>query len=164
MEKQTFSDNLIKAVETLLPFAQSFLIEKFPLEFQFVVFLSQSYDNIDKLIGDETLFPKDSLKENKVKIFHSTEQIVEFLWRNRKIPEWINLFIHSFDDEKTNIAVICCGRFTADEKLLYHENEGYQPFHILGPYLPPNYSDSINPEKFNFFWHGRKPNLDELYY
>src|SRR5688572_12212046 len=36
---------------------------------------------------------------------------------------------------------MCCGRFTAQDELLYHEREGRPPFHVTGPTLPVNYED-----------------------
>lgn len=163
LEKSVFSQNFSKAISTLLPFAQEFLIEILPEKLNYLVFLNQSHDE-NKLIGDEKLFPEDSLPENRVKSFELDEQIINFLWRDGKVPEWINLHIHSFDNEMTFISVVCCGRFTSDEKLLYHQHEGYQPFHVLGPNLPIDYKGLEQSGKFNFYWHGRKPNLDEPYY
>lgn len=163
MEEKLFSQNFSKAINTLLPFAQEFLIETLPKELKYLVFLNQSYDK-NELVGDEKLFPEDSLPENGVKLFDFKEQVTNYLWRDEKIPEWINLHIHSFDEEKTFISIVCCGRFTSDERLLYHKHEGYQPFHVLSPSLPIDYKGIEESGKFSFYWHGRKPKFDEPHY
>ncbi|WP_437938183.1 hypothetical protein [Sorangium sp. So ce341] len=46
------------------------------------------------------------------------------------------------------IDVVCCGRFTADERLLYHAHEGRPPFHVLGPTLPIDYKKG---ERFSIY-------------
>lgn len=157
MTKEEFHKNFKLAMETLLPFAQGFLIETFPLNIKFIVFLNRSYDK-NELVGDEELFPEESSPEENRKFLDSYEQVIDLLWRNEKVPEWIDLFIHSFDEEKTYISLLCCGRFSADENLLYHKWEGYQPFHVHSPSLPPNYQEGT---KFSFFWRGKKINLDD---
>ncbi len=140
MEKDRFHANLKLATETLLPFAQSYLIDTLPLKLRYLVFLNQSFDG-NELVENEKLFPEDSLSGNRVKEFDNEEQVLDYLWRNEKIPEWINLSIHSYDENFTYISLICCGRFTAENRLLYHEREGYQPFHVLGPNLPVDFEN-----------------------
>ncbi|MDQ3132047.1 MAG: hypothetical protein M3Q99_14965 [Acidobacteriota bacterium] len=162
MEKDKFRSNFNLAIQTLVPFARSYLIDSLPLELRYLMFFNQSFDG-NELVGDENLFPEDSLPKNRVQEFENQEQVINCLWRNGKIPEWINLFIHSYDENFTFISLICCGRFTADDKLLYHEKEGCQPFHILGPNLPIGFENLETSGKFNLAWHGRPSNKNEPY-
>jgi hypothetical protein len=69
----------------------------------------------------------------------TADQVIELLWRDGLVPEWINLSVYSSTTEATVIEVLCCGRYTANSELLYHEHEGYPPFHVLGPTLPVGY-------------------------
>jgi len=45
--------------------------------------------------------------------------------------------------------VLSCGRFTANESLLYHEHEGRPPIHVVGPSLPPDWQEG---ERFSLWW------------
>ncbi len=49
--------------------------------------------------------------------------------------------------------MLCCGRFTANEQLLYYEDgEGERmPFHVKSPPLPPSY-DPESGERFSLNW------------
>jgi hypothetical protein len=58
--------------------------------------------------------------------------------------------------QHTNFELLCCGRFTVTGEYLYHKVEGYPPFHVLRPNLPPNWESVDESGKFDLFWHGRK--------
>jgi hypothetical protein len=64
------------------------------------------------------------------------------LWRDGRVPEWINLSVAGETGAATVIEVVCCGRFTDDDTRLYHDREGAPPFHVLGPALPPQHDGS----------------------
>lgn len=155
MEKDIFRENLLKATNFVAPFSQEFLINPLPSNCRYVIFSNQSYDE-NPLEGDEQLFPEDSLLLPPYIGPFDEKQVVEFLWRNGKIPEWINVSVYSYDTDFTYLELICCGRFTATEELLYHRQEGYPPFHVLGPSLPPNWESLEQSGKFNLYWNGEK--------
>jgi hypothetical protein len=67
------------------------------------------------------------------------QTVVAELWRDGRIPEWINLSVVGETGAATLIEVVCCGRFTGDDTRLYHAAEGAPPFHVLGPALPPRH-------------------------
>ncbi len=159
MKESQFRENLDAATKLLMEFSQEFLIDELPLHYAYLIFPNQSYDG-NPLAGDEELFPEDSLFSNNENGY-SRDEVIKFLWRKNKVPEWINIMVHSYNEKLSYISLICCGRFTADDQLLYHEREGYQPFHILGPNLPPNFENIEKIEKFNLAWHGRTPNINE---
>ena len=46
------------------------------------------------------------------------------------------------------MGALTCGRFTADDGLLYHQGEGYAPFHVLGPNLP---GDHVEGRRFSIY-------------
>lgn len=86
---------------------------------------------------------------------------MEILWRDGLVPEWINLSVISEQSTYTLIEVLACGRFTDNEKLLYHINEGYPPFHVLGPTLPPLHENGV---RFSIHHRTECWNIDELNY
>ena len=52
------------------------------------------------------------------------------------MPEWVNVAVASETGTATVVELTCCGRFTAHDDRLYHRDEGYPPFHVLGPGRP----------------------------
>lgn len=158
MDKSVFRENLIKATEQVLPFSREFVTNALPSSCRYLIFPNQSYDG-NPLHDDEQLFPEESLPAGDFLGPFEAEQVVEYLWRDGKVPEWINVTVYSYDERHTYLELLCCGRFTSTEGLLYHGMEGYQPFHILGPNLPPNWESVEQSGKFDLYWNGRKPKV-----
>ena len=156
MEKSTFEQNLAKATEVVLSFSREFVTNPPPSSCRYLIFPNQSYDGNPRE-GDEQSFPEEKLPEGKYLGPFDAAQVVEHLWRNGKVPEWVNITVYSYDKQHTYLELLCCGRFTAMEDYLYHKAEGYPPFHVLGPDLPPNWESVEESGKFDLYWHGRKP-------
>ena len=110
---------------------------------------------------DEELFPDDSVPFPNFIGPLSFEEAFQFLWRNEKVPEWVDVSVQASDANLSYIQLRCCGRFTALEELLYHKSEGYQPFHVHSPPLPPNWKSVEESGKFDLHWPGHNP-LDRL--
>src|SRR5689334_19118076 len=135
MDRELFAGRLHEAAVAARDFAQRYVEETLPDELRFRVRLNSSYDG-NPLVRDEVVFPSDSgyEKANEFKDC-SEQQVLDLLWRNKRVPEWINLSVIDESGTVTLVEVLSCGRFTADEGLLYHLREGKPPFHILGPAL-----------------------------
>lgn len=114
-------------VKQVLPDTPLFLIEP-----------NTSYDG-NAVLGDETLFPQDSLPPGKTLGPLDTRAATHWLWREGKIPEWIDVRAYDVSSSASVLWLMCCGRFTSDADLLYHEREGNQPFHVTSPTLPPGW-------------------------
>lgn len=141
MERVTFALRLHEAAAAAREFAQSFLDERLPEAIRFRVRLNCSYD-ANPLQSDETLYPEDSsLERAKGLVSCEEEEVVDLLWRNGKIPEWIDIAVVNEVDSTTILELKCCGRFTSDERLLYHAWQGRPPFQTVAPTLPPKYEE-----------------------
>jgi hypothetical protein len=140
MERITFALRLHEAAAAARKFALSHVEEKLPEPLRFRVRLNCSYDG-NPLRSDETLYPEDSSPERTRRFIRCTEdEAVTLLWRDGKIPEWIDISVVNEIDSTTILELRCCGRFTSDEKLLYHAWQGRPPFHVVGPTLPPKHT------------------------
>lgn len=141
MERELFARRLHDAAVAARDFARRFIAETLPDELRFRVRLNSSYDG-NPLVKDETVFPNDSGYE-KANAFKdcSEQEVLDLLWRDERVPEWINFSVIGENGAVTIIEVLSCGRFTADEGLLYHLREGRPPFHVLGPALPPEWNE-----------------------
>ena len=156
MKKDIFEQHLANATETVLPFTRELITNPLPSSCRYLILPNQSYD-ANPLEGDEQVFPEEKLPSGEYLGPFDAEQVVEHLWRNEKVPEWINVMVYSYNKQHTYLELLCCGRFTASESYLYHKAEGHPPFHVLSPGLPPNWESVEENGKFDLYWHGKKP-------
>lgn len=70
--------------------------------------------------------------------FEKTD-LVDQLWRQEKIPEWIDLSVMSVVDTTTIIRVEWSERLVEDESQCVYAKRGQGPFGIKSPVLPPNW-------------------------
>jgi len=159
MKREEFKANFEKATGTAFDLGQRFVIQTLPEKLVFHVYPNHSYDG-NPLEGDEELFPDESLEDGKYLEMATQDEVLDFLWRAEKIPEWIDINVESASDNITVMRLQCCGRFTASFDLLYHRSGGMQPFAIKSPYLPIGYDHDVEPEaqKFDVNWQQQKQN------
>jgi hypothetical protein len=139
MDRENFADRFRRAAQRARDFAQSFLEEELPSQLRFRVELNASYDG-DPLHASERLFPQDSDPRRQRASSNLDEAgALAAFWRDGLVPEWIDLSVVGVTAAATLVGALSCGRFTADDGLLYHLDEGYAPFHVLGPSLPGGY-------------------------
>lgn len=101
------------------------------------------------LLTGEHIFPGHVEQKNDAQVSKSAEVVVECLWRSGKIPVWIDITPYETDGVFLYLKLLCCGRFTDDEGLLYHQREGYPPFHLFGPVQPVGYRGLEQDGKFD---------------
>ena len=152
MNKETFQEHMTRAADSAVDFARNYVLNELPNKRKFLVHPNQSCD--EDLSSDEETYPKDSQPDDQPILFTTAEAVVDYLWRNNKIPEWIDISVDSEDGEHTYLQLLCCGRFTETEELLYHRDGGLPPFSIKSPVLPPGYDDSMegSSHKFDVNW------------
>jgi hypothetical protein len=151
MDRITFESRLWTAARQALDFAREHVREALPDEVVFLVYPNQSYDEHPR-VGDEVVFPGDSLPDGLRLGPWSTWQVVDFLWRDGKVPEWIDTRVHGEDGHRTEMALECCGRFTAQDNLLYYPGRDTRPFAVKSPILPPGWENADVSGKFSLYW------------
>ncbi len=134
ISREGFRENLISSAQYALEFARSLVVNRLPSELHYTIFETAS----------------DNFYEKNKSISLDAEKVVEYLWRDGKVPEWINVFVVSADDKNTLIKLECCRRYSNDVEDIYHAHEGRAPFHVLGPPAPPEYIK--NKDKYDIFW------------
>ncbi len=115
---------------------------------RYFIILNGSYDK-NPLAPGEYFFPDHNCPQTDRRIPRSAEEVVERLWRGGKVPEWIDITPYEVDGTCLYSELLCCGRFTDQENILYHRGEGYPPFHKFGPVLPNGYRDLKQDGKFD---------------
>lgn len=163
MDRQEFAQRFRAAAVGARSFAQTLVLEPLPESLCFRVVLNASYDG-NPLDPDERVYPEDSSMQRGLSLLRCTEQeVVELLWRDGLVPEWIDLSVCTRLGDATVIEACCCGRFTANAELLYHQGEGYPPFHVLGPTFPVDYDwEKDSDVKFSVFERAEACSLAEL--
>lgn len=148
MDRSTFAERLHTASVAARDFARSFVLETLPDEMLFRVRLNQSYDG-NPLHPDERVYSEDGALNLIEKLALCTEaEVVDLLWRENRVPEWLDIAVVGETGSETIMGLLCCGRFTANDQLLYHKKEGWPPFHAVGPALPPNHQ---NGQRFSIY-------------
>jgi hypothetical protein len=118
----------------------------------FRVYPNQSFDGNPR-VTDEVVFSEDSLAKGEFLGPWLSEQVVEYLWRSGRVPEWIDAAVEAEDGRRSSIGLHCCGRFTAADELLYHRQGGLAPFSIKSPVLPPGWESVTASGRFDLYWH-----------
>jgi hypothetical protein len=124
---------LDRAAKAALEVARMFVGEVLHESVLFLIDPNRSYDG-NPLEGDEQVFPNDSANGRIGPL--DSQAAAAWLWRDGKVPEWVNVTAFDVVGTQTHVRLECCGRFTASDKHLYHRREGYPPFHVLGPSVP----------------------------
>jgi hypothetical protein len=157
ISRKAFEKNLIFATQHAFEFACTLVINVLQDKIRYLVYLGTSYD-VNPLEKDEYIFPEDYTERKR--FFSNSIEIVELLWREGKVPEWIDVSVESEDGEYTYVSLKCCGRYSNDVKHIYHAHEGRAPFHVLGPPRPfgDNLSD-LGKEGKNTIFIGKNEHL-----
>jgi len=149
VDRDLFVERFIRSAQRARDFARGLVVEQLPDALRFRVLFNQLNDDIVPLRAGEVVFSQDS---GRVLPACTAATAVGALWREGRVPEWIDLSVVDVRRASTVVEVLCCGRFTDDETLLYHQKEGAPPFHVTSPALPPGHDGS----RFSLHWMHRR--------
>jgi len=135
MDRDVFLDHLLRATEHARDFATRFVLDSLPGAHAFWVLLSRSYD-LNPLKDDEIVYPGDVQRYGNRVGPLMAHDVVSLLWRDRRVPEWIDISAWEADEHATYFELICCGRFTAKSERLYYTWTDVPPFGVKGPVYP----------------------------
>ncbi len=122
-------------------FAMRYVTSHFHDSFQYFVFPSESFDGNPLKPGEQVLPEGAGHHDNRIGPVPASG-VVDLLWRDGLVPEWIDISVAAADSEHTFFELRCCGRFTADDSLLYYSERGQGPFGIKSPTFPPHWFES----------------------
>jgi hypothetical protein len=127
MKRSDFETNLRKAIRSTLEATREFVSDDLPSDVRLLIAPNCSFDG-NPLKDDEEIYPGEELSPLTTLAPKTEADVCACLYRNGKVPEWINLQADSTDEDYTYLVLECCGRFTAMEKHLYHRGGGIPPF------------------------------------
>src|SRR5690242_13744719 len=119
MTEADFRELLRKATLEVVAFTREYVWNPIPDRVQYRVFPNQSFD----LTPDGqslTDYPQDTLEPGTFHLFSSEAEVVSFLWREGRVPCWVNVQIEEATHEVTSIDLVCCGRYTDDVEQMYY--------------------------------------------
>lgn len=145
MNKATFSNRLREVTILNRDFATRCITNDLPESNRYLVRLNQSCD--DNLKPSDHVFHHDIDPTAPL----ATDEVVDLLCRDNRVPEWIDISVERTDFQHTYLLLLCCGRFTDDDTLLYYRDTEFAPFGCKSPSFPPRWSE----EQGRFDLHSR---------
>ncbi len=139
MDKEIFEQRLEQAAEETIVFTRSLVTEVLPNERIYKVFPNK-HGEMKQLRGDAEVFPQDSLPRGQFIGPLDATEVVAYLWRNGKVPEWIDISVDAVEGNRTVLILWCCGHFTSFPANTFHRlvdpiGRG-APFSVHGPFAP----------------------------
>ena len=131
IDRDVFERQLLAAVEDSVAFAGTIVRSSLPAALRFLIEPNASYD-WQPLVEDQRLYPDDSLPAGERLGPLTFEEVLHWMWRDGKVPEWVEVAVCGIDAHHTYLSLICCGRFTGITERLYYQN-GLRPFGIKSP-------------------------------
>lgn len=136
MTKQEFLFHLKGASLVALKFAENYIKNKLTTDFTYNVILNASSD--DPNLTQFDIYQED---DGKIKLDLTDNEVVELLYRNGKVPVWIDINVLKSNRKITNFNLLCSGRYSDDKKEFYYNDNGSGPFGIKSPKLPIDYKE-----------------------
>lgn len=149
LSREGFAKNLEEAAKIALDFARTLVSNRLPDLIEYTVLYGCSYDG-NPLVEDEKTYPEDY--EDDPITTTSADEVTSLLWRDGFVPEWINVSVSHVNEERTNVNLQCCGRYSAIPRKMYHILQGRPPFLVLGPPTPPDFALGERDGKFDLNW------------
>jgi len=135
MNRETLQKRLIRVTKLARSFAERFVVNEMPGKFLYMVLLNQSDDGHPLKIS-ERVYPEDVQPAYPM----NADDVVDQLCRDEHVPEWIDISVEGVDESRTYMRLLCCGRFTDDDSLLYYPTSDFSPFGCKSPVFPPNWA------------------------
>lgn len=147
MERGIFEKHLDVAAGRARDLARRFLEENLPDSVVFHLHLNASHD-AGPLSGFR-LFRDDT---NRARAVYRRRmpacEVVDDLWRDRFVPQWIDIAVVGLTADATILELTSCGRYTDTEERLYYTWTDCAPFGVKGPVLPARWKEG---ETFSIF-------------
>jgi hypothetical protein len=127
VERLEFRALLLDAIERTLALAEQQPHSGLAPDFRIRVLLNRSHDDNANPEFEKT-YPEES-GMNALRECDSLDEVLELLWRDGRVPEWINTMCRPGEP----ITLLCCGRYALDEPWLNrHPSDQSLIFNVLG--------------------------------
>jgi len=130
VNKGDFLTYLTSASYHATKFAERYVRNKMVYDFKFEVRLKLSSD--PHATDQDHLFNKE---DEGVVICQNLHEVVDLLWRDSKVPEWIDVAVKAAAKDYTLLELRCSDRYTGERDKMVYSNRGQGPFGIKSPSL-----------------------------
>ena len=152
MEKKLFAAHLHAAVHHTLAFTRTQCWNTLAGEVDFLI----QPDNPDEHAPYLNKLEKRRFKARKQEVGtrFSVAEVVERLWVAGQVPVWINISVYQARRRTTTIELLHDRRLAFSPADIYHQREGYPPFHVQVSVPSYHYDQNFQPKtsKFNVNW------------
>ncbi|UJR82777.1 hypothetical protein [Sandaracinus amylolyticus] len=145
MDRDRFARHLETALTRARDFARTMVVEDLPDPIRVRLFLE--VHGVMEREDDWITFAQDVGRAPREL---AIDEAIHELWRDGRVPQWIDVAAASDRDGTTIVAALACPRFVADEARLYHTWGDIPPFHVTSPPLPPRH---VGGERFSVHRH-----------
>ena len=135
IDREDFAAQFASAVDAALAFATSMVSAPLPSRALFLIEPNASYDDGTAPAPDERRFPAETLSPRAVLAPMTSTEAIDWLWRDGRVPQWIDVSVAAVDARTTYVRLTCCGRFRGRRDALYYQDAN-PPFGIKSPSLP----------------------------
>ncbi len=156
MTRDEFGALFLECTKRCVAFAREFVHDSLPDDVIYRIYPNASYDE-HPLQSDEVVFPEDTLRDaNKFRLMNFGDAVA-FLYRDGRVPEWVDMSVKATTRSQTVIALMCCGRFTANRERWYYERWNQGPFACKSPVIPARFGIEGDPRQQGKFWLADSP-------
>ncbi|MEM8884283.1 MAG: hypothetical protein AAGD14_09455 [Planctomycetota bacterium] len=140
MDRVTFEKQLEHFSVATVEFARRYVRDHLGSSLVYRVVPNQSCD--DDHDPREVVYPEDELPRGDAHGPWTAAQVVEFLWRDGRVPAWVDLSVCVAEGDQVVLDLRCCGRYTDDPELIYYKfRDGPTPFSVHSPRFPPGWKE-----------------------
>ena len=132
MTKRKFEEQLRKASKAAVDFSKQYITNRIFPELDYDLILNSNKDVQVNWDSRHIVFG-----EKRVIRGVSFNEAVACLCRSERVPVWIDISVVKSSWGRTRLQLLCAGRFTDHDHLLYYYKQGSYPFGIKSPLLPP---------------------------
>lgn len=140
MKKEEFLFRLQSASLIALKFAERYVKDKLVTDFKYNVILTVAGNIVGTKQFD--IYPEE---KDIIRLNLTDNEVVDLLYRNNKIPIWIDISVLKSSRKSTTFNLLCSGKYSDDNEDYYYNQNASGPFGIKGPKFPLDY---VEGEKF----------------
>ena len=126
-----FKNNFTKSTDQAVKFGQEFISNRISNHVTYDIEFNSSHDKSH--VG----FDVYKIDDERIDCNLSFEEVVRRVYRDGKVPAWIDISIVKSGRRNTRLNLLCAGRYTDKIEDLYYVSQGTHPFGIKSPLLPP---------------------------
>lgn len=136
MEKSVFEGRLLKASEEAFILAKDIITEQLSTTFRYIIVQNQSNDS-NSSAQAQIGFRQELIPANPSAEPLSSTKVAGHLWRDSKIPEWIDISVDYTNSDFTCMVLRCCAKYSSIESPRWTlSQKDLAPFSLRYPKFP----------------------------